>query len=151
MALLDDHAVDLMAKAMKTKLRLKREQGYGGWDDITKCTGERLAELLVAAVIKGDPVDVANFAMMLFCRAENHHALKVAYERAMPTVSVLSNEEIDVLIDRILHAAGSGLRHYSMQKTKADMRAAMRGALLARTSSSVKEPFIPQPHPGSIA
>ncbi|WP_062117243.1 hypothetical protein [Collimonas pratensis] len=78
-ALLDDHAVDLIAKAMKAKLRLKREQGFSGWDDISKCSGERLAELLIAAVAKGDPVDVANFAMMLFCRHEHHEALKAVF------------------------------------------------------------------------
>ncbi|HWW99517.1 hypothetical protein [Collimonas sp.] len=83
-ALLDDHAVDLVAKAMKAKLKLKREQGFGGWEDITKCTGTRLTELLLGAVAKGDPVDVANFAMMLFCRHEDHHALKAAYEKIGP-------------------------------------------------------------------
>lgn len=81
-ALLDDHAVDLMAKAMKEKLRLKRAQGFSGWDDISTCTGERLAELLVASVAKGDPVDVSNFAMMLLCRQEDHEALKTAYAAA---------------------------------------------------------------------
>jgi hypothetical protein len=82
-ALLDDHAVDLVAKAMKAKLALKRQQGFGGWHDISQCTGERLAELLLGAVAKGDPVDVANFAMMLFCRHENHDALKAAYAGAL--------------------------------------------------------------------
>jgi hypothetical protein len=77
-ALLDDHAVDLFANAMKEKLKIKRQQGFGGWDDITKCSGERLAELLLRAVAKGDPVDVANFAMMLFCRDESHDALKAS-------------------------------------------------------------------------
>jgi hypothetical protein len=78
-AIFDDHAVDLVAKAMKEKLALKRQQGFGGWHDISKCTGERLAELLLGAVAKGDPIDVANFAMMLFCRSESHRALKDAF------------------------------------------------------------------------
>ncbi|AMP04301.1 hypothetical protein [Collimonas pratensis] len=80
-ALLDDHAVDLFCKAMKDKLHVKRQQGFGGWHDISQCSGERLAELLLGAVAKGDPVDVANFAMMLFCRHEDHHALKAAYAK----------------------------------------------------------------------
>lgn len=77
-AILDDHAVDLFAKAMKDKLRIKRQQGFGGWNDIRKCTGDRLAELLLDAVAKGDPIDISNFAMMLFCRHESHDALKAA-------------------------------------------------------------------------
>lgn len=80
-AVFDDHAVDLFSRAMKDKLRVKRQQGFGGWHDISRCSGERLAELLLAAVAKGDPVDVANFAMMLFCRHENHDALKTAYAK----------------------------------------------------------------------
>ncbi|AMP15523.1 hypothetical protein [Collimonas pratensis] len=75
-AVFDDHAVDLFARAMKSKLRVKRQQGFGGWHDISKSSGEHLAELLLAAAAKGDPVDVANFAMMLFCRHESHEALK---------------------------------------------------------------------------
>ncbi|AEK63203.1 hypothetical protein [Collimonas fungivorans] len=81
--LLDEHAVDIFSKAMKKKLQFKREQGFGGWNDITKCSGDRLAELLLAAVAKGDPVDVANFAMMLFCRHESHDALKDACAAAL--------------------------------------------------------------------
>ncbi|MFJ2989994.1 hypothetical protein ACIPF8_19180 [Collimonas sp. NPDC087041] len=75
-AIFDDHAVDLFTKAMKDKLAIKRQQGFGGWHDISQTSGERLAELLLGAVAKGDPVDVANFAMMLFCRHESHAALK---------------------------------------------------------------------------
>lgn len=83
-ALLDDHAVDLFAKAMKAKLQIKRAQGYGGWNDIGQCSGERLAELLIAAVNKGDPVDVGNFAMMLFCRSESHEVLRNSKLAAVP-------------------------------------------------------------------
>lgn len=78
-ALLDNHAVELFAKAMRNKLQLKREQGSAGWNDIGECTGERLAQALLESVAKGDPVDVANFAMMLFCQHESHDALKTAY------------------------------------------------------------------------
>ena len=75
-AVFDDHAVDLFAKAMKDKLAIKRQQGFGGWHDISRTSSARLADLLMAAVAKGDPIDVANFAMMLFCRNESHTALK---------------------------------------------------------------------------
>lgn len=80
--LLDEHAVDLFARAMKDKLAEKRLQGFGGWNDITQLSGARLTKLLLAAVAKGDPVDVGNFAMMYFCRHENHDSLRNAVATA---------------------------------------------------------------------
>lgn len=59
----DDLAVDKLAQAMKEKLAQKREQGYGGWQEASE---EHLNNLLQKHLAKGDPVDIANFAMMLF-------------------------------------------------------------------------------------
>lgn len=60
----DNLMVDELAKAMKIKLAKKREEeGYGGWHD---ADFDRLANLLVGHIAKGDPVDVANFAGMLY-------------------------------------------------------------------------------------
>lgn len=67
----DDLAVDRFAAAMKAKLAKQRAKGYGGWDDTQQCPTERLQAMLVDHVAKGDPVDVANFAMMLWSRGEN--------------------------------------------------------------------------------
>lgn len=64
----DDVAVDAFAAAMKAKLARKRDQGYGGWDDPEQCHTSYLASLLIDHLRKGDPVDIANFAMMLFHR-----------------------------------------------------------------------------------
>ncbi|MCK2097245.1 hypothetical protein [Thauera aromatica] len=36
------------------------------------------------------------------------------------------DQRIDAALDAVLRAAGSALRHYTMPKTLADMRAAMR-------------------------
>jgi len=58
----DDAAVDAFAAAMKAKLAKKRAEGRGGWET---CSAERLSEMLRDHVNKGDPVDVANLAMML--------------------------------------------------------------------------------------
>lgn len=61
---LDDIAVDAFALAMKEKLRHAREQkGRGGWPS---CSATYLSDLLREHVEKGDPVDVANLAMMLY-------------------------------------------------------------------------------------
>lgn len=63
----DDTAVDKFAEAMKLKLAEKREEGYSGWET---CSVELLRKELIKHIAYGDPVDVANFAMMLFSREE---------------------------------------------------------------------------------
>jgi len=67
----DDFAVDRFAAALKAKLAKKRAGGMSGWDDKTACSEERLQTMLVEHLTKGDPVDVGNFAMMLFNRGES--------------------------------------------------------------------------------
>lgn len=66
----DDAAVDRFAVAMKTKLAQKRAEGRSGWEDKGQCSQDRLSLMLRGHVAKGDPVDVANFAMMLHQRGE---------------------------------------------------------------------------------
>lgn len=65
----DDIAVDRFATAMKAKLAKKRAEGRGGWEGPT-CNAEILSIMLRKHVRKGDPVDVANLAMMLHQRGE---------------------------------------------------------------------------------
>lgn len=71
----DDKAVDVFATAMKEKLAAKRAEGYSGWDDEDECSVEYLAELFIGNLPKGDMIDVANFAMMLWHRAGGTGAL----------------------------------------------------------------------------
>ena len=66
----DDLAVDRFAVAMKAKLAKKRADGRGGWQDKGDCSQQFLSDLLRGHVGKGDPVDVANLAMMLHQRGE---------------------------------------------------------------------------------
>lgn len=66
----DDIAVDKFAAAMKAKMAKQRAKGRGGWDDKEDCPTERLQKMLVGHIAKGDPVDVGNFAMMLWNRGE---------------------------------------------------------------------------------
>jgi hypothetical protein len=66
----DDEAVDRFAAAMKAKLAKKRADGRGGWEDKNRCSAEFLNELLNDHIIKGDPLDVGNLAMMLWSRGE---------------------------------------------------------------------------------
>jgi hypothetical protein len=67
---IDEDGVDNFAVAMKAKLAKKRDDGRGGWQDKEQCSAEFLSQLLREHVEKGDPVDVANLAMMLHQRGE---------------------------------------------------------------------------------
>jgi len=58
----DDIAIDIFAEKMKRKMKESRLEGRWGW---RACTQWKLSELLRQSVEKGDPVDVANFCMML--------------------------------------------------------------------------------------
>jgi hypothetical protein len=58
----DNAAVDQLAAAMKAKLARKRTEGRGGWRE---CSEGELWRWLREHVEKGDPVDIANFAMMI--------------------------------------------------------------------------------------
>lgn len=64
----DDYAVDTFANAMKEKLAKKRDEGYGGWEAAAPVSflEHLMSEQL--SLLTPDPVDVANFAMMLFHR-----------------------------------------------------------------------------------
>lgn len=66
----DDTAVDRFATAMKAKMEKARAKGRGGWEDKDGCSTERLQAMMADHFAKGDPVDVGNFAMMLFNRDE---------------------------------------------------------------------------------
>jgi len=61
----DDLAVDRTAAKMREKLAKQRAKGYRGWDDPILCTVPFLVDGLLSHVAKGDPIDVANFAMFL--------------------------------------------------------------------------------------
>lgn len=66
----DDLAVDRFAAAMKAKMAASRAKGRNGWDNPDLCPAERLQGMLLDHLAKGDPVDIGNFAMMLWNRGE---------------------------------------------------------------------------------
>lgn len=66
----DDAAVDRFAAAMKAKMAENRAKGRSGWDNEALCSAKCLQDMLVDHIAKGDPVDVGNFAMMLFNRGD---------------------------------------------------------------------------------
>lgn len=64
----DDLAVDSFAAAMRIKMEESRKKGRSGWEDREACSAENLNTLLAEHLGKGDPVDIGNFAMMLWNR-----------------------------------------------------------------------------------
>ncbi|HEX8552150.1 MAG TPA: hypothetical protein VF681_11425 [Abditibacteriaceae bacterium] len=64
----DNAAIDAFAAALKYKMAASRAKGRSGWNDPLLCGDDLLRNLLAASVAKGDPIDVGNFAMMLFTR-----------------------------------------------------------------------------------
>lgn len=74
----DDVAVDLFAARMKRKLAKKRQEGRSGWRDPATVSSMTLARELIELVAKGDPVDVANVAMMLDQRGADARFLPAA-------------------------------------------------------------------------
>lgn len=64
----DDRLCYVAHQAMTQKLRKKREEGRGGWWNPDECSVEFLRECLHAHLIKGDMVDVMNFAAMIYAR-----------------------------------------------------------------------------------
>lgn len=58
----DDDAVKEFAKRMANKLAISAEKGRSGWNG---CSERELSAMLRDHVEKGDPIDVANFCMML--------------------------------------------------------------------------------------
>lgn len=69
----DRRGVNNLSAAMRKKLRRKRAEGRSGWHDPDQCSVKRLKLMLRAHLNKGDMVDVANFAMMIYNR---EHCMK---------------------------------------------------------------------------
>lgn len=117
--------VGLFAEALAFKLADAQEKrGYTNewmrtdWMNICRT---RLMEHLE----KGDPRDVAAYCAFLW----HHNEPTVAPQ--LPA-AVVANDLIDHHLDNVLRASGSALQHYTMAKSREDMRCAMRAAMLAK-------------------
>lgn len=64
----DSLGVRRFTRRMLEKLADKRAEGYCGWNEPGECSVDRLKEMLSEHLPKGDMVDVANFAMMIWNR-----------------------------------------------------------------------------------
>lgn len=73
----DDLAVDRFATEMKSKLAAARAKGRGGWET---CPPDVLSRMLREHTDKGDPRDVANFCMFLWCLGQHITAAPATHE-----------------------------------------------------------------------
>lgn len=104
----EDAVVDCFAAAMKAKLATARAKGRSGWDDPAQCTQDQLTRALREHVHKGDPVDVANFAMFLHQRGESTKLmpqplppdLKAAIDAAPEGATVIEHNGHPVFLNR---------------------------------------------------
>ena len=59
----DDIAIEKFCKAMSEKMKKSRQKGRSGWQE---CDPDIFSAMLREHIEKGDPLDVANFCMMLW-------------------------------------------------------------------------------------
>ena len=64
----DENGIGRFSYMMLRKLEAKRAQGRSGWNRPSECLIADLREWLREHVDKGDPVDIANYAMMIWNR-----------------------------------------------------------------------------------
>lgn len=91
----DSKAVDVFAKAMKEKLYQARLKGCGGWERPEECPIDLLAKMLLREITEGDPIDVANLAMMLFMRKAKPEVLSFAARDFQERMAAPLREELE--------------------------------------------------------
>ena len=85
-------AIERLSNAMVLKLDKKRAEGRGGWQT---ASAETLSQMLIEHVAKGDPVDVANFCMMLFMNGQSI-VTKSTERSAIPAIFSEVNDAISM-------------------------------------------------------
>jgi len=89
----DDYCIGQFAKMMSEKMAASRAKGRSGWNDPEKCSVEYLRSLLYEHLDKGDPVDVANFCMMLrHYEASTYREACNCQPQPSPDVAALEDE-----------------------------------------------------------
>jgi hypothetical protein len=93
----DDAAVLRWADAMADKMARSRAKERSGWHDTNRCTAEQLNTMLADHLGKGDPLDVAILAMMLWSRSE----------RTTPAQQAAPDAVDAAMVDAITHGTGA--------------------------------------------
>lgn len=104
---IDNETVARFSCALRGKLRDARDKGRKGWQDKALCSQQTLSDMLRDHVDKGDPRDVAAFAMFLWARGENiEPALQVQQGALTPAVARIREvDEFGPCLDWFTHWA----------------------------------------------
>lgn len=86
----DDRAIAAFTETMRQKMARKRAQGATGWSGANV---NDLATALVGHVAKGDPVDIALFAMMV-----DHRAQALGYQRTLDVLRQMPTPRMEQLM-----------------------------------------------------
>lgn len=65
---IDDISINNFSNQMKAKMLRSRQKGRDGWYDPERCAAADLVAQYREHLKKGDPVDIANYCMMIFTR-----------------------------------------------------------------------------------
>ncbi|WP_253568106.1 hypothetical protein ABEG10_38155 (plasmid) [Burkholderia cenocepacia] len=104
----DDLAVDRFSVELKNKLRLSREKGRSGWE-VTDPT--ELSLMLREHVDKGDPRDVANYCMFLWCIGKPIAGVAPYHGAIATALSALDWSGMPIGAKAIVQAAIDALGH----------------------------------------
>lgn len=124
-----------MSYQSKMNQTLQAAKGHAA-QHIAECAAEMIAWQDTGTLRPGRMREVS--AMMESICETWHEAMsyadmfvkRAALEAAIRSAAVPDDAEVDARIDAVLRASGSALHHYSMAKTREDMRAAMRAAMM---------------------
>jgi len=125
----DDIAVDNFAAVMREKMKFSRAKGRAHWEDPSKCTPEFLSHLLREHLEKGDPVDVANFCMMLWNRG---HMIAPGHQMDhVPAGVAAALEDLIKKSERMVYGAHPGIeKMYLPGQLQAFVRSVARAKAL---------------------
>lgn len=94
--------VDVFAEEMKKKLRIKRRQGYSGWDNPDLFSDINIMLKSHMENIDGEEVDIANLAMMIWnqseIRAIQGLLLLVAIKKSFKEIASWTMEQREAVI-----------------------------------------------------
>lgn len=102
----DDHAIDEFAKAMRARMAEKRALGRNGWEE---CDTDDLGLRLLRAIADGDPIDIANYAMMLHALGAGADCMLEKYVgqvlgEGQSGLTVMTDRQADAWADVYEHA-----------------------------------------------
>lgn len=82
-----------------------------------------------SVVVKSTPQGLREFPEVVLHELVTGILKAEAKPAPAPQPAPITDDRIDAHLDAILRATGSALRHYTMQKSRDDMRAALRRAV----------------------